>query len=187
MESLPLRIATVLGLGNLPGAPGTWASVAAIPLAWALHAIGGFWLVAPATVALGLAGWWATGQVLAERAAHPEDAVNLQWNEKSSAYVAPGDQDPSEIVIDEVVGMLIALWPLSAGLTMMGAAAHVWPWPGWVLGFLLFRFFDIVKPPPVSWADNLPGAMGVMLDDIVAGALTAALALVAAGISHGWF
>jgi phosphatidylglycerophosphatase A len=184
---MPDRIATVFGLGHLPGAPGTWASVAAIPLAWVLHAIGGFWLVASVTVALGVLGWWATRAVLAERAAHPDDAVNLEWNEMNSAYVAPGDHDPSEIVIDEVVGMLIALWPLSAGLTVTGAAWHVWPWPGWVLGFLLFRFFAIVRPPPVSWAARLPGARGVMVDDIVAGALTAVIALVAAGISHGWF
>ena len=184
---MPTRIATVFGLGYLPGAPGTWASVAAIPLAWALHAIGGFWLVALVTAALAFLGWWATDAVLAERAAQPGDAVELEWDERDSAYVAAGDQDPSEIVIDEVVGMLIALWPLSAGLTVMGAAWHVWPWPGWVLGFLLFRFFDIVKPPPVSWADRRPGATGVMLDDMVAGALTALLALIAAGISHGWF
>lgn len=184
---MPARIATVVGLGYLPGAPGTWASVAAIPLAWALHAIGGFWLVGLVTVMLAVLGWWAARELLAERATHPGDAVDLEWDETDSAYVAPGHDDPSEIVIDEVVGMLIALWPLSAGLTISGAAWHVWPWPGWVLAFLLFRFFDIVKPPPVRWADNLPGATGVMLDDIIAGALTAVLALIAAGISHGWF
>jgi phosphatidylglycerophosphatase A len=183
---MPGRLATLFGLGRLPGAPGTWASVATIPLAWALHALGGFWLVALATLALGLAGYWATAQVLAERAA-PDDAVDLEWDEKGGAFVAPAPDDPSEVVIDEAVGMLIALWPLSAGLTITGAAAHIWPWPGWLLGFLLFRFFDIVKPPPVSWAERAPGALGIMLDDIVAGALTAVIALLAAGISHGWF
>lgn len=184
---MPTRIATAFGLGHLPGAPGTWASVAAIPLAWVLHAIGGFWLVGAATVALAVLGWWAVRDVLAERATHPDDAVDLEWDERDSAYVAPGTDHPPEIVIDAVVGMLVALWPLSAGLTLMGAAADVWPWPGWALGFLLFRFFDIVKPPPVRWAARLPGATGVMLGGIVAGALTAVLALIAAGISHGWF
>lgn len=183
---MPEKLATLFGIGYLPGAPGTWASVAAIPLAWALHAIGGFWLLFPVTVALGIVGYLATAQLLAERAA-PDSAVELEWDEKDGAFTAPGTDDPSEVVIDELVGMLIALWPLSAGLTITGAAASVWPWPGWVLGFLLFRFFDIVKPPPVRWADNLPGALGVMLDDIVAGALSALLALVAAGVSHGWF
>ncbi len=182
-----LRVATLFGLGHLPGAPGTWASVAAIPLAWALHAVGGFWLLGLATVALGVLGYWATARVLDERAAHPDDAVELEWREKDSTFAAPGGRDPSEIVIDELVGMLLALWPLSAGLALTGAEWHVWPWPGWVLGFVLFRFFDIVKPPPVSWAERAPGALGIMLDDIVAGGLTALIALVAAGVAHGWF
>ena len=160
----PRAIATCFGIGNLPAAPGTWASAAAIPLAWALHAAGGFWALGLATVALTLLGYWATARTLEGRA-----------------------EDPAEVVIDEVVGMLIALWPLSIGLSHMGAEWHVWPWPGWVLGFLLFRFFDIVKPPPVSWADRMPGPLGVMLDDIVAGVLTAAITVIAAGIAHGWF
>lgn len=163
--NLARAVATGFGLGLVPAAPGTVASAATIPLAWGLHALGGIWLVAAATVAMALAGHWATARCLA----HSDDP------------------DPSEIVIDEVAGMLIALWPLSLGLTLAGTAAHVWPWPGWVLGFLLFRFFDIVKPPPVSWAERAPGALGVMLDDLVAGFLTGAISLVAAGVAHGWF
>jgi phosphatidylglycerophosphatase A len=161
------QIATCFGIGNLPGAPGTWASAAAIPLAWALHATGGFWAVGLTTVVLAVLGYWATKRYLDE--------------------CALDDTDPSEVVIDEVVGMLIALWPLSIGLQHMGAEWHTWPWPGWVLGFLLFRFFDIVKPPPVNWADRMTGPLGVMLDDIVAGVLTALIAVAAAGIAHGWF
>lgn len=161
------RIATCFGIGDLPGAPGTWASAAVIPLAWALHASGGFWAVGLTTVVLALLGYWATARYL-------EECATFQT-------------DPSEVVIDEVVGMLIALWPLSAGLILIGAEWYEWPWPGWVLGFLLFRFFDIVKPPPVSWADCMGGPLGVMLDDIVAGLLTALIAVVAAGIAHGWF
>jgi phosphatidylglycerophosphatase A len=180
------QIATAGGLGHLPGAPGTWASLAAIPLAWALHALGGFWLMGPATLVVIGAGWWATRAVLLERAADPGAALDLEWDPADGALHAPAAEDPPEIVIDEVAGMLVALWPLSLGLTVTGAAPEVFPWPGWVLGFLLFRFFDIVKPPPVRWADRLPGAAGVMLDDLVAGALTAVIALVAAGVAHGW-
>jgi phosphatidylglycerophosphatase A len=160
----PRLIATCFGLGTLPGAPGTWASVAAIALAWGLHAAGGFAAVGLVTVVLGLLGYWATSRTLDGRT-----------------------EDPPEVVIDEMVGMLIALWPLSIGLGLMGAEWHVWPWPGWVVGFLLFRFFAIVKPPPVSWAGRLAGPLGVMLDDIVAGVLTALIAVVAAGVAHGWF
>ncbi|HUS56278.1 MAG TPA: phosphatidylglycerophosphatase A [Thermohalobaculum sp.] len=162
--SVPRLIVTCFGIGNLPGAPGTWASVAAIPLAWALHAAGGFWALGLVTMVLALIGYWAT-----------------------SRYLAGRPEDPAEVVIDEVVGMLIALWPLSIGLAHTGAEWHVWPWPGWVLGFLLFRFFDIVRPPPVSWADRVPGPLGVMLDDIVAGVLTASITVIAAGVAHGWF
>ncbi|MBM3586912.1 MAG: phosphatidylglycerophosphatase A [Alphaproteobacteria bacterium] len=79
------------------------------------------------------------------------------------------DQDPGWIVVDEAAGMLIAL----AGLSM---TASIW---GVLLAFGLFRVFDILKPWPISWADRQKGAFGVMLDDIVAGAL-AALTLILA-------
>jgi phosphatidylglycerophosphatase A len=79
------------------------------------------------------------------------------------------EQDPGWIVVDEAAGMLLAL----AGLS---AAAGIW---GVLIAFGLFRVFDILKPWPVSWADQQKGAFGVMLDDIVAGALVA-LALILA-------
>ncbi|MBL6642581.1 MAG: phosphatidylglycerophosphatase A [PS1 clade bacterium] len=78
------------------------------------------------------------------------------------------DKDPSPIVIDEVAGLWLTL--TLAPLTPLGAA----------LAFGLFRFFDIVKPWPVRWADkNIGGATGIMLDDILAG-IWAALVLLAA-------
>jgi len=156
-------IATVAGTGHAPAAPGTFGSLAALPLAWALHWLGGIAALASVTALLFVAGYWAAREYLAGRR-----------------------DDPPEIVIDEVVGMLISLWPLSAGLTLTGADPAVFPWPGWVGGFLLFRFFDIVKPPPVSWADR-PGAFGVMLDDVIAGALAGGVMLLAAAVAHGWF
>ena len=79
------------------------------------------------------------------------------------------DQDPSWIVVDEAAGMLLALAGLSVGASIWGA----------LIAFGLFRVFDILKPWPVSWADQQKGALGVMLDDIVAGALVA-LALILA-------
>jgi phosphatidylglycerophosphatase A len=163
--SLPRLVATVGGIGHLPGGPGTWASAATIPLAWVLHMAGGIWLLAAATVAVTLLGHWATARYIEGRP----------------------DADPSEVVIDEVAGMMVALWPLSLGLTMAGTAPHVFPWPGWVGAFLLFRFFDILKPPPVSWAERPAGALGIMLDDLVAGLLAALVITIAAGVAHGWF
>ena len=73
-------------------------------------------------------------------------------------------KDPSFVVIDEVAGQWIALLP--AGLDPVL----------FVAGFLAFRLFDIWKPWPVSWADrDVPGALGVMLDDLIAGAYAAAV------------
>ena len=98
---------------------------------------------------------------------------------------AGGDPDPGEIVVDEVVGQWIALFPLSAGLWLAGAAPQVFPWPGWVGAFVMFRLFDIWKPWPVSWADGLHGATGIMLDDILAGLMAAVVVALAAALAHG--
>lgn len=157
-------VVTFGGAGLLPKAPGTWGSAVTIPVAYLLHWLGGFWLVGPFTLVVIWLGYRETARYLTS----PED-------------------DPSEVVIDEVAGMLIALWPLSLGLTIVGAPSYIFPWPGWVAGFLLFRFFDVVKPWPVGWADRQPGANGVMLDDLLAGVITAILTTIAAGVAHGWF
>lgn len=69
-----------------------------------------------------------------------------------------GVHDHSSIVWDEVVGYLVTMIMAPAG----------WLWM--VLGFVLFRIFDIYKPWPVSWADRqAPGGLGIMLDDLIAG------------------
>ena len=79
--------------------------------------------------------------------------------------------DPGVIVWDEFVGQWIALAPLLVW-------PRGWPWIG--AGFVLFRLFDIGKPWPVSWADRrIKGGLGVMLDDVLAGAY-AAIVLAAA-------
>jgi len=82
-----------------------------------------------------------------------------------------GEHDSGAIVVDEVAGMWIALIPTALSIPYVIAA------------FLLFRFFDILKPGPISWADKkLPGAFGVMVDDVIAG-IFAALILVGARIA----
>lgn len=156
-------IATFGGVGLLHPGPGTWGSAAALPLGWLFHGLGGFPLLALATLAVTLVGWWA---------ARAEEA-------------ATGSHDESAIVIDEVAGQWIALWPLSLGLSHAGVDPWLFPWPGWVGAFVAFRVFDIWKPGPVGWADRRPGAGGVMLDDLIAGLLAALLVALAAFIAHG--
>jgi phosphatidylglycerophosphatase A len=157
-------IATVAGVGLLRPAPGTWGSLAALPMAWVLHALAG-----PAGLVAGLAaaflgGWWAVA-----RAAEAEGL---------------GDPDRPEFVIDEVAGMFVALLPVSLGAWSQGVAVTAL-WPGWVAAFLLFRLFDIWKPGPVGRADRSGTPLGVMLDDLWAGAFAAAGVAALAAIAHG--
>jgi phosphatidylglycerophosphatase A len=157
-------IATFGYVGLMPVAAGTWGSLAALLAGYLLHRVGGFPLLAAATVAAYCLGHWATRVETFEQR----------------------DLDPSHIVIDEVVGQWIALMPLSLGLWLAGAPPALFPWPGWVSAFILFRLFDIWKPGPVGWADRRAGPTGVMLDDVIAGLLAAAIVTVLAAVAHGW-
>ncbi len=72
---------------------------------------------------------------------------------------ASGIKDPSQVVIDEVAGQWLALSAVAPDLLL------------YAIGFVLFRIMDIVKPWPASWIDRrMPGGIGIMLDDLVAGA-----------------
>ncbi|WP_166415606.1 phosphatidylglycerophosphatase A family protein [Cochlodiniinecator piscidefendens] len=160
--NLPHIIATFFHVGHLRPAPGTWGSLAALPAAYILNLIGGFNLLAIATVVVFFAGWWATVQ-----------------DTKGKS-----DHDPSEIVIDEVVGMWIALWPVAIGASHAGVDMLAL-YPGWIVGFAAFRLFDITKPGPVGWADRQHTALGVMLDDVIAGIMAAFAVGLGAWFSHG--
>jgi len=157
-------LATFFYAGLAPIAPGTVGSAVAIPLAYLLHYFGGFPALGTATLLVFLIGWWTT----------------------AGATAGQPDHDPGEIVIDEVVGQWIALWPLSLGLWMRGIDPAIFPYPGWIGGFLLFRLFDIWKPWPVRWADRKESALGVMLDDVLAGLMAAICVTFLAAIAHGW-
>jgi phosphatidylglycerophosphatase A len=78
-------------------------------------------------------------------------------------------KDPGRVVIDEVVGQWITL----AGMTTLG-------WKSWAAAFLLFRVLDVLKPPPARQFERLPGGVGIVLDDVMAG-LYGALVLFGAG------
>jgi len=157
-------LATLFYIGLIPRAPGTFGSLAAIPLAYLLHRFTGFPVFALATLLVFVIGWQATNM----------------------ATQGQDEHDPGEIVIDEVVGQWIALWPLSLGLWMRGIDPAIFPYPGWIGGFVLFRLFDIWKPWPVSWADRKESALGVMLDDVLAGLMAAICVTILAAIAHGW-
>ena len=144
---LPRQIATIFGVGTLRPAPGTWGSLVALPLFYVAHVTGGFSGVVVATLIIFALGWWATLEMTRNRE----------------------DHDPSEIVIDEVAGQWIAILPIA----MWPHAYEISIWY-WFLAFAGFRMFDIIKPGLVGWADRQVSPIGVMLDDIIAGLMTAA-------------
>lgn len=159
---LARMIGTVLGVGYLRPAPGTWGAFVALPWAWLLHVIGGFPLLLLGVIIGFFKGWWATSKMIE----------------------GTDDHDPSEIVVDEVVGQWIAILPLSFAAWNNDIAVHLM-WPGWIAAFALFRLFDIWKPWLVGWADRRGDALGVMLDDVIAGIFAAIGVVVLAALAHG--
>jgi len=154
-------IATFFYAGHLRPAPGTWGSLAALPAGWALYVLTGPWGLVIGVILSYVLGHWAT-------------TVETRGKD---------NHDPSEIVIDEVAGQFVALWPVSYGAAFAGVG-FLDLWPGVVTAFLAFRLFDIWKPGPVGWADRQEGPMGVMADDLIAGWLAALVVAVLAVVFH---
>ena len=155
-------ISTFFGVGLLKPAPGTWGSLAALPLFWIIYEMVGLigvLLISAATFYFGLK---ATKNYSTQTQTH----------------------DASEVVIDEVVGQFIALMPVALGATMMGVAIERL-WPGWLAAFVLFRVFDILKPGIIGRMDKGTTALSVMLDDVFAGFFAAIGVFVLAGAFHG--
>ena len=131
--------ATFFGIGHMRPGPGTWASAATMLLWAALAHTLPYPLRTP--ILIGLAAVVTlVGIPAATRAAR-----------------ASARKDPSFVIIDEVAGQLISLIavPLS--------------WKTFLAGFILFRAFDILKPPPVRQLERLPEGTGIVLDDVAAG------------------
>jgi phosphatidylglycerophosphatase A len=138
VRALAIAVATVGGVGYAPVASGTLGSLVALPLLPPLAALRGrsIALYAVALVVLVLLAVWAAGRA--------EDAF--------------GGRDHSRIVIDEVVGLVVA------GAFLPGT------WSAAVLAFVLFRVFDVLKPFPAGRIDGeVEGGLGVVGDDLVAG------------------
>jgi len=140
----PATIIGSLGVGLLPGAPGTWGTLVAVAAFAAVR------LLTPGEVPVLVLIIAATvlGLLLARRV---EDELDRH--------------DPGAFVVDEAAGYWLAVLGFGGG---GGDVAWGWIAAG---GFVLFRVFDILKPPPIRQCDRIPGALGVMLDDLVAGAL----------------
>lgn len=133
MKHFHFWIATFLGIGKIPFAPGTWASLASAPLFYPLI---DYPLIHIGTlVVVYFLGVYTTG----------EYAKNI------------GQIDPSSAVMDEVLGMGVAMLAIPR------------PWPFVVMAIILFRLFDIWKPFPIRRIEQLPGGWGIMTDDLVAG------------------
>jgi phosphatidylglycerophosphatase A len=132
-------VATFFGIGRLRPGPGTWGSAVTV-LLWA----GLAYSLAPSLrtpVAIALA------------------VVVTLIGIPAATFVARGSglKDPQFVVIDEVAGQLVAM------------VAVPLAWKSFLAGFILFRAFDIVKPPPVRQLEAIPEGAGIILDDIAAG------------------
>jgi phosphatidylglycerophosphatase A len=146
--------ASALGLGYLPVAPGTWASAGAAAAYYGLRALGD-----PLSYAL-LA--MLTLLVLA-----------LGVGVCPRAMLVYGSKDPRTFVLDEVAGC----WLTCLIFQWRGPAETA------VAAFVAFRFFDVLKPPPIRRLERIPGAWGVMADDLAAALYAAAsLYLVCYGV-----
>jgi len=140
-RSLSIWIATGLGAGYFPVAPGTAGSAVGLALVIAFRQTR---LESPA-LAVCLAAF--TGLLF---------AVGV-WSAGNAEKVF-GCVDPRQVVIDEVAGQILTF-----------VATPRVSWIGLIAGFLLFRGFDIIKPFPARQAERIPGGWGIMLDDLVAG------------------
>ena len=147
-DYLALVIST-FGVGYLPLMPGTYGSLVTVGIFLGFtQLVNGYALVALVLVSIvvvTLAGTWA--------ASRTEQLSNRK--------------DPRKIVVDEVAGQLISLFPL----TLFAR----WSIVAVIISFILFRFFDIVKPYPARRLEGLKGGLGVMCDDLIAGVYAAVI------------
>jgi len=142
-------VATFFGAGFLHPGPGSWGSAATVLLWWLLS----HW-ISP--------HWQATAAILLATV-----AILAGIPAATHMARATGLKDPQFVVIDEVAGQLITLIAVPVS------------WKSMLLGFILFRGFDIVKPPPVGQLEHLPEGIGIVLDDVGAGLYALAIMQVA--------
>ena len=174
-DYLALAIATC-GVGYLPLAPGTWGSLVGIGVYILVRgAAMKFFFTAGAVRNFNLLHVYY-GVIAIELVAVFVIALAGTWAASRTEKLS-GKKDPGKVVIDEVAGQFIALLPVPF---VLGAA-----WWTAILAFVLFRFFDIVKPYPARRLESLEAGLGIMADDIVAGVYAAIVVALAVVIS--WF
>ena len=177
---LALFIATGFGLGYIPKAPGTAGSLLGVAIVW--------WLCQMIHPAIVFHSPSVTARIFTTYLLWtiPLVAALGVWAASRAAKFL-NKKDPQLVVIDEVSGQLLAflgapptLNVLFVGIDASRPGFFYWPvpvnWKYLVLGFILFRVFDIWKPFPVRQAERLPGGWGIMADDWLAG-IYAALGL----------
>ena len=156
-------IATALGSGYLKPGPGTWGSLVGLIVAMVSHPFSWFLVFDRALIfGTGKDAPLLSGPLGMLVLLVPSVAVWLllaYLGVRTSGQVAAftGSKDPQFVVIDETAGQLI---------TLLGAPLH---WKSLLAGFILFRAFDIVKPPPIRRLEHLPQGTGIVVDDVAAG------------------
>ncbi|HMB29539.1 MAG TPA: phosphatidylglycerophosphatase A [Blastocatellia bacterium] len=152
-DLIAVFIATGFGAGFIPFGPGTWGSIVGLLIAYGLIAAFGSDALLLQNVLI------AAGLVSAALGVWASDRAEKIFDRK----------DASQIVVDEVFGQIISFVFIAPYLAGLGAS---WRW--WMIaGFALFRAFDIFKPYPINRLQGLPGGLGVMMDDALAGVYAA--------------
>lgn len=141
LKKITVFLAMGFGSGMLIPAPGTWGSLAALLIGLIWYFFGGIplWFIAIAAI------------------------IGTYICHKAEQYLQVND--PPEIVLDEFIGMWIAIWNVPLVL--------------WPASFLFFRYFDITKPGPIKKSQDLVGGLGIMADDVLAGIVSRLLVAVA--------
>jgi phosphatidylglycerophosphatase A len=196
---LALAIATAFGVGYIPKAPGTFGSLVGIAVAILTHPVSLLVIVGALFLpGLGIDMPMFNGRSAPALLLVPSLVVLLilgfigVWSSSRAAEYA-GIRDPQYVVIDEVSGMhltlVLALMPIGlptylipsdeASVFALYSAFSLLNWKYLLLGFILFRVFDIWKPWPIRRLERLPGGWGIMADDWMAGIYAAILLRVA--------
>jgi phosphatidylglycerophosphatase A len=165
-DFVALAIATC-GVGYIPLAPGTWGSAVGVAVFMALRRLALETIYRIGTTSPLLLFYRQTYFVALQLVGVTVITLVGIWAASRTEKLLQ-KKDPGKVVIDEVAGQLIALLPVP--LMTVG------PWRLWlIVGFFLFRAFDIIKPYPVRRLEALPSGLGIVADDLAAGAYAAVI------------